>query len=174
MYTREEYMEKVALFRSIYPEVVLGTDIIVGFPTETDEEFQMTYDALKEIEYGVAFLFEYSPRKGTPAMRFKDDIPDSVKSERHRLLFDLQEEIMSRHRQAMLGTEVEVLVEGVTERDDAFLKGRTRCWKNVVFKGNKAMIGSLQRVSVKSFNHHTLIGELASEVKSRESLRIVQ
>lgn len=173
MYTREEYMEKVALFRSIYPEVVLGTDIIVGFPTETDEEFQMTYEALKEIGYGVAFLFEYSPRKGTPAMRFKDDIPAEVKAERHRLLFDLQEEIMSRHRQEMLGTTVEVLVEGVTERDETMLKGRTRCWKNVVFKGPKHLIGTLQNVDVKSFNHHTLLGDSVTSTGSGGGLRVI-
>jgi len=159
MYTVEEYMEKVQMFRSIYPQVVLGTDIIVGFPTETDEEFEATYEALKAIEYGVAFLFEYSPRKGTPAMRFKDDVPELVKNERHKRLLALQEEIMSRQRLAIIGETVEVLVEGISDRDPELVKGRTRCWKNAIFKGSPNMVGTLQTMTVQGVNHHTLIGE---------------
>lgn len=157
MYTVEEYMEKVETFRSIYPKVVLGTDIIVGFPTETDEEFELTFEALKNIEYGVAYLFEYSPRKGTPAMRFKDDVPETVKHERHQRLLKLQEGIISKHRQEMLGQTVEVLVEGITERDENMLKGRTSCWKTAVFAGPKSLIGQLVPVEVQSFNHQTLL-----------------
>lgn len=160
MYTYEEYMEKVEMFRSICPDVVLGTDIIVGFPTETDEEFEATYEALKKIEYGVAFLFEYSPRKGTPAMRFKDDVPENVKHERHQRLLKLQEGIISKHRLEMIGKKVEILVDGVTERDQNMVKGRTRCWKNAVFEGPKSLIGQLVEVEVKSFNHQTLLCSL--------------
>lgn len=171
MYTFEEYMEKVSLFRTIYPDVVLGTDIIVGFPTETDEEFEQTYQALKAIEYGVAFIFEYSPRKGTPAMRFKDDVPEEVKNARHKRLLELQEEIMSRQRVALIGEEVEVLVESVTERNEDQVKGRTSCWKPVVFEGSKAMIGSLQMVKIQSINHHTLMGTLSGK---KPSLMVIQ
>lgn len=89
IYTVEEYLEKVEMLRSLVPHVALGTDIIVGFPTETDEEFQQTYEALKQIEYSVAFLFAYSPRKGTPAMRWRDDIPEEVKQERLQALLKL-------------------------------------------------------------------------------------
>ena len=93
IYTVEQYLEKVALLSEIVPNVSLGTDIIVGFPTETDEDFQVTYDLLEEIEYSVAFIFAYSPRKGTPAMRWKDDIPEEVKQERLQKLMLLQEPI---------------------------------------------------------------------------------
>lgn len=160
IYTLEQYMEKVHLFKEICPNVVLGTDIIVGFPTETEEEFQMTYDALKEIEYGVGFIFAYSPRKGTPAMRFKDDIPEEVKLERLHRLLELQDGIYNKQRLALIDEEVEVLVEKVSIKDGNQLKGRTRCWKNVIFSGDPSMIGSLQKIKVHSFSHQTLIGSL--------------
>ncbi len=82
-----------------------------GFPTETEEEFEETHRLLKEIEYSVAFLFAYSPRKGTPAMRWRDDIPEEIKQERLQRLLTLQDEIYAKHRQTFLGQTVEVLVE---------------------------------------------------------------
>ncbi|NGX57375.1 MAG: tRNA-2-methylthio-N(6)-dimethylallyladenosine synthase [Chlamydiae bacterium] len=159
IYTKEEYMEKVAMLKEIAPGVALGTDIIVGFPTETDEEFEMTYDVLKEIEYSVAFLFAYSPRQGTPAMRWKDDIPEEVKNERLQRLIRLQEEIYVKHRQALLDNVVEVLVEGPSRKDPNMVKGRTRCWKNVLFPGSVEDIGKLVRVKVHGYHHQTLMGE---------------
>src|SRR3984957_14622085 len=105
----------------IVPDATLGTHIIVGFPTETEAEFQLTYDLLKEIEYSVAFVCAYSPRKGTPAMRWKDDIPEEVKEDRLQRLIALQEQISAKQRQALLGQEVEVLVEKRNFKDRAFL-----------------------------------------------------
>lgn len=163
IYTLEQYMEKVHLLREIVPNVALGTDIIVGFPTETEEEFLETYEVLKEIAYSVAFLFAYSPRKGTPAMRWKDDIPGEVKQDRLQRLIALQEEIYTMHRQEILGKEVEVLVESKNFKDQNLLKGRTRCWKNVLFPGEEHLIGTLQRVKIHSYSHQTLLGELCCE-----------
>lgn len=160
IYTVEQYLEKVQLLRSIVPHVALGTDIIVGFPTETEEEFQETYRLLKEIEYSVAFLFSYSPRKGTPAMRWRDDIPEEVKQDRLQRLLKLQEEIYIKQRQALLGQSLEVLVEKRNFKDDRFLKGKTRCWKNVLFTGGDELIGTLQQVQIHSYSHQTLLGEL--------------
>ncbi len=159
IYTVEQYMEKVHMLREIVPNVTLGTDIIVGFPTETEEEFLMTYDRLREIEYSLSFLFAYSPRKGTPAMRWKDDIPEEVKQDRLQRLLQLQEEIYIKQRQAMLGSEVEVLVESRNFKDSSLLKGYTRCWKNVLFPGDESLIGTLQTVKLHSYSHHTLLGE---------------
>lgn len=159
IYTIEEYLEKVSLLKEIVPQVALGTDIIVGFPTETEEEFQMTYDLMKQIEFSVAFIFAYSPRKGTPAMRWKDDIPDEVKQNRLQRLLALQEPLNKRARLAHLHQEVEVLVEKPNFKDEAFLKGRTRCWKNVLFRGEDSLLGTLQRVKIHSVNHQTMIGE---------------
>ena len=162
IYTVEQYMEKVQLLREIVPDAKLGTDIIVGFPTETEEEFQMTYDRLKEIEYDLAFLFAYSPRKGTPAMRWKDDIPEEVKQDRLQRLLSLQEGIYARQRQSMLGQDVEVLVECINFKDATRVKGRTRDWKNVLFPGDESLIGTLQTVKIHSCNSQTLIGERVS------------
>lgn len=172
IYTKEQYLEKVSLLRQIVPNVSLGTDIIVGFPTETEAEFQETYDVLKEIRYSVAFIFAYSPRKGTPAMRWKDDIPEEVKLERLQRLMDLQNEIGNEERQQMLGSTVEVLVERFN-KDGQKLKGRTRCWKKVIFEGDESLIGTLQPVKVHSYSHQTLLGELVTPQDSlREPLRL--
>ncbi len=164
IYTKEEYLEKVALFREIVPDVALGTDIIVGFPTETDDEFEMTYKVLEELEYDVAFLFAYSPRQGTPAMRWIDDVPEEVKQERLQRLMELQNGINLKKREAMIGKTVEVLVEEVGRKDTATVKGRTRCWKNVVFPGSEADVGQLVNVAVHGFQNQTL---LANRLESR-------
>jgi tRNA-2-methylthio-N6-dimethylallyladenosine synthase len=160
IYTVDEYLEKVQMLREIVPNVTLGTDIIVGFPTETDEEFEETYRLMKEIEYSVAFIFSYSPRKGTPAMRWSDDIPEKVKQERLHRLLELHESICAKHRLEMLGTEVEVLVERHSNKDNSLMTGRTRCWKNVLLPGDVSFIGSLQKVKVHSYRNQTLIGDI--------------
>lgn len=158
IYTKEQYLEKVALLREIVPNVSLGTDIIVGFPTETEEEFQETYDIFKQIRYSLAFIYAYSPRKGTPAMRWKDDIPEEVKQDRLQRLLDLQQEISNEERSRMLGQTYEILVERFN-KDGKMLKGRTRCWKKVIFEGDESLIGTLQQVKVHSYSHETLLGE---------------
>lgn len=157
-YTVEKYLEKVARFKEILPSVSLGTDIIVGFPTETEEEFQMTYDQMKQLEFSVAFIFAYSPRKGTPAMRWVDDIPEEVKNDRVQRLLKLQEGISAKQREAFIGKDVEILVEEQSMKDPLYLKGRTRCWKNVLFPGDASLIGTMQNIAVHSYSHQTLFG----------------
>ncbi len=159
IYTKEEYLEKVALIRDIVPNVSLGTDIIVGFPTESEAEFQETYEVFKKIRYSVAFLYTFSPRKGTPAMRWRDDIPESVKERRLQKLMDLYQNICSEERQNLLGQELEVLVDRCSK--DGQLRGRTRSWKKVVFPGDPSYIGTLQNVKIHSYSHQTLIGKRA-------------
>ncbi|HEX4840414.1 MAG TPA: tRNA (N6-isopentenyl adenosine(37)-C2)-methylthiotransferase MiaB, partial [Rhabdochlamydiaceae bacterium] len=161
IYTVEQYLEKVAELREIVPNVSLGTDIIVGFPTETEEEFQQTYHWMKEIKYSVAFIFAYSARKGTPAFRWKDDIPEEVKNDRLHRLMSLYEELAAEEKKAMLGSEVEILVES-RNRDELHLKGRTRCWKKVVFPGEDHLIGTLQRVKIHGYSHQTFLGEVST------------
>ncbi len=159
IYTVDQYLEKVALLRAIVPEVALGTDIIVGFPTETDEEFEQTYEIFKQINYSVAFIFAYSARKGTPAFRWRDDVPEEVKQERLQRLLALHSEVCAEQRQALLGNTLEVLVER-RNKDEQYLKGRTRCWKNVLFKGEDHLIGTFQHVNVHGYSHQTLLGDL--------------
>lgn len=162
IYTKEQYLEKVSLLRDIVPDVSLGTDMIVGFPTETEAEFQETYEVLKQIRYSLAFIFAYSPRKGTPAMRWKDDISEEIKQDRLQRLMDLQEQISNEERTQVLGQSFSVLVERFN-KDGKMLKGRTRCWKKVIFEGDETFIGTLQQVKVHSFSHQTLVGTLLNK-----------
>ena len=168
IYTKEQYFEKVSLLRQIVPNVSLGTDIIVGFPTETEAEYLETFGALKQIRFSIGFFYAYSPRKGTPAMRWKDDIPLEVKQDRLQRLLDLQDAVGNELRQEMLGNTYEVLVERFN-KDGRLLKGRTRCWKKVIFDGPESLIGTLQQVKVHSYSHETLLGDV---VKPEESLRL--
>ena len=158
MYTREEYEEKVCALRSMVPDAALGTDIIVGFPTETDEEFEETKRAMEQIRFSTAFLFAYSPRKGTPASRWTDDVPKTTKEARLQQLIAVQDAIAHDEMKALLGQTVEVLVEGPSMKDNAMLKGRTRSWKNVVFPGGSSLVGTLQHVVLHSFTNQTFIG----------------
>lgn len=159
IYTKEEYLEKVAKLRSIVPNVALGTDIIVGFPTETDEEFLETYKVFEDIGYDVAFLYTYSPRKGTPAMRWKDDISQEVKNARLQSLMDLYAKISAKKRAEMVGQTVEVLLER-ENKDKKHLYGRTRCWKKVICSADRSLIGQEITVKVTGFHHQTLLGEV--------------
>ena len=159
IYTKEHYLEKVALLKQMIPGVALGTDIIVGFPTETEEDFQETYDIFKQIGYSIAFLYTFSPRKGTPATRWLDDVPQTVKEDRLQRLLALHQGSVLQENQALLGQEVEVLVERQNKHAGE-LKGRTRLWKKVIFSGPDHLIGTLQCVKIHSFNHQTLIGKL--------------
>ncbi len=159
IYTQEEYLEKVSLLREIVPGVTLGTDIIVGFPTETEEEFQVTYDIMKQIRYSTAFLYTFSPRKGTPAMRWKDDIPEEVKSERLQRLMALQDEIYAEQRQDLLDSTVEVLIERRNSKEEGKLQGMTRDWKNVVLTGEDQLIGTFQQVKIVGYSRNTLIAK---------------
>ncbi len=160
IYTLEEYFDKVAMLKEIVPKVALGTDMIVGFPTETDEEFEETYANMERVDYAIAFLYTYSPRKGTPAMRFKDDISDEVKGQRLQRLADLHKRQTSEQRAGMIGDTFEVLFEGRNERGQ--LKGRTRCWRKIIAEGNESLVGNLGNVKVDSFLNETLIGTLVN------------
>ncbi len=161
LYTKSQYLEKVDLLKEIVPNASLGTDIIVGFPTETEEEFMETMEIFKKVRYDIAFIYTYSARKGTPAMRWKDDIPEEVKEDRLQRLMNLYNDIASEERQKLLGTKMEVLFE--KRNKNGLLKGRTRCWKKVVSEGPDECIGTLQQIEVHSFNHQTIIGNVVQE-----------
>ena len=158
LYTIEEYFEKVEMLKEIVPNVALGTDMIVGFPTETDEEFEETYSNMEKVNYSTAYLYTYSPRKGTPAMRFIDDISELVKKERLNRLMDLHKRQAAQQRASMMGTSVEVLFE--KQNESGQLKGRTRCWRKVIAEGSKSLVGTVANVKLESFHHETLIGTI--------------
>lgn len=157
-YTRESYMELVRKLKKAIPDVVLTTDIIVGYPGETEEQFQDTLSLMEEVEYDSAFTFIYSPREGTPAARMKDDVPMEVKKERLHRLNRLQDEISRRKNEALRGQVVEVLVEGESKKNPDILSGRTRTNKLVNFRGPKHLIGQFVYVHIDEPQTWTLKG----------------
>lgn len=160
-YTVEEYLQKVHTLRSLVPNVAIGTDIIVGFPTETEEDFQATCTAFKEIGFATAFLFAYSPRKGTPATRWVDGVPTHDKKTRLHQILALYNTVYEASLREFINKDVEVLVEEQNQKDPTLLRGRTRGWHNCVFPGSTALIGTLQRIRIRSLSNQTLIGEFS-------------
>ncbi len=160
-YNIERYRQLVSLFREQNPLHSLTTDIIVGFPTETDAEFEETMALVREMRYDNAFMFMYSPRAGTvSADTMKDDVPMAVKKERLQRLIDMQEAIALEKNQAEIGRVHEVLVEGVSKKDAGQMLGFTRTFKRVVFDGRERLVGSLVNVRITGGNSHTLVGEM--------------
>ena len=136
-YTREYYLEIVERVRSQVPGISLTTDIMVGFPGESDADFADTLSLVEEVGFDSAFTFIYSPRKGTPATEMPDQVPEEVKKERIYQLIELQNKISLERNQAQVGSEVEVLVEGASKSDTLLLTGKTRTSKTVLFPAAK-------------------------------------
>lgn len=159
-YNIERYRHLVSLFREMNPLHSLTTDIIVGFPTETDAEFEDTLRLVEEIRYDNAFMFMYSPREGTvSADTMKDDVPAKVKKERLSRLIALQEAIALEKNREEQGRTHEVLVEGPSKKDAGMLQGRSRTDKMVVFPGSPRLIGTLVNVRITGGTSHSLMGE---------------
>ena len=159
-YTKEQYLEKVYKLKEIVPNITLGTDIIVGFPGETEKDFMQTYNVLKEVKFSTAFIFAYSKRKNTPAAKLIDDVPLNIKEKRLQILLDLHDKILKEQSNKILNKNFEVLIERYNKDQKFFLKGRTRCFRKVIFKGDENMIGSLKQIKLKKFKHQTFIGSI--------------
>ena len=154
-YTREHYLDLIRKFRETRPDIAITTDIIVGFPGETEEDFQDTLSLVREVEYDSAFTFLYSVRKGTPAEQYEDQVPEDVKHERFNRLVDLMNELSLKKNKALEGLVLPVLVEGVSKNNEDTLAGRTEGFKTVNFKGPKEIIGTIVPVQImegKTFN----------------------
>lgn len=147
-YTREDYLHLVDGIRAAVPGASITTDIMVGFPGETEEDFQDTLELVRQVQFDQAFTFVYNPRKGTPAARMPDQVPAEVKSRRIQELIAVQKEISLAKNRAEQGRVHEILVEGPSETDAARLAGRTRTNKTVVFEGTPAYIGTLVPVEI--------------------------
>ncbi|MCC6547009.1 tRNA (N6-isopentenyl adenosine(37)-C2)-methylthiotransferase MiaB [Candidatus Sumerlaeota bacterium] len=170
-YNVERYRYLVEKFRAQNPLHSLTTDIIVGFPTETDEEFEDTMNLVRDMRYDNAFMFIYSPRAGTvSADTMVDDVPMKVKKARLQRLIDLQESIALEKNQEEIGRTHQVLVEGTSKKDPGQLVGHTRTHKRVVFDANPRLIGSLVDVTITGGNGHTLVGD----VVTREAAAVFQ
>jgi len=161
-YTREQYIDLVGRMREAIPDLAVTTDLIVGFPGETDEEFLETVDLVREVEFDSAFMFIYSPRIGTPATRLRDQVPEEVKRERIHYLIAVQNEVSRKKNEAWVGRTVEVLVEGTSQKDERLLSGRTRQNKLVVFDGPPELIGQTVPVHITQAQTWSLSGRLAT------------
>ena len=144
-YTTDQFRHVVELLRNAYPEVHLTTDVIVGFPGETEEEFNKTYEFLKEIKFYKMHVFKYSPRSGTVAAKMPNQIDGNIKEERSNKLIELSDENEKEYNQKYIGKEVEVLLE---EREGEYLKGHTTNYMVVKVKTNENLENTIQKVTV--------------------------
>src|SRR5215208_5025467 len=157
-YSRERYLDRVVMIRELVPDCSLTTDIIVGFPGETEEDFADTMEVVDAVRYDSAFTFVFSPRRGTLAAELEDHLPHPVKRERMDRLVDAVQHHAAERAQRFVGRTVEVLVEGPSRTDPAKLRGRTRHNKTINFAG-MATPGELTEVDVSSATSTTLAGE---------------
>ena len=163
-YTIETYYQKVAMLRELLPDVSLSTDIIVGFPGETDEEFEMTIEAIRKIRFDLIYSFKYSPRPGTRAADYPGHLSESVKSKRLKILLETQGKIVREKFQAFVGTEHEVLIEGNHHRKADTVMGRTRGNHPVSIKNSTKQAGELISVVITKANQNSLEAVPSSEI----------
>ena len=158
-YTREQYLDKVRKLREAVPGVGLTTDMIVGFPGETEEQFLDTLSIVEEVGYDSAFTFIYSPRTGTVAASMEEQIPEDVATDRIKRLIAAQEAGQRKAMARFLGTEEEVLVEGLSRRSDKAVSGHGRHGVSITFPGTEADVGQIIRVRVTEMKNNTLMAE---------------
>ncbi len=159
-YSREDYLNLVRKLRKAMPDVAITTDIIVGFPGETEEDFEETLTLVEEIQFDSAFTFIYSQREGTPAASYEEQVSEEAKRNRFNNLIKIINESMANKNKAYEGKIVEVLVEGPSKNDETKLMGRTRTSKLVNFDGNSDYIGKLVNVKITKANSFSLVGEI--------------
>ncbi|MGO4273893.1 TRAM domain-containing protein, partial [Paenibacillus sp. TAF58] len=154
------YLQLARKIKETMPDVVLTTDIIVGFPGETDEQFDETMSLYEEVGFDFAFTFIYSPREGTPAADMEDNVPMEVKKQRLYRLNELVNKHSKASNESLLGQTVEVLVEGESKNNADVLAGRTRTNKLIHFTGDKSLIGQMVEVEVTHAQTWILKGEI--------------
>jgi tRNA-2-methylthio-N6-dimethylallyladenosine synthase len=162
-YTAERYLRLVDDLRAAIPDLALGTDVIVGFPGETEGDFQETLAVVEAVRYDSAFTFVYSPRHGTDAATMPDQVPEDVKRDRIHRLVDVVQRIARERNQVRIGGVEEVLVEGYSRTDEALLRGRTRRNTTVNFSGGGEP-GTLVPVRIEAASSTTLRGTVAAAV----------
>ena len=163
-YTKEEYIKLAKKIKEKIPDIGLTTDIIVGFPGETDEDFQDTMDVVNEVGFENAYMFMYSKRTGTPAATMENQVDEKVKNERLQKLIRLQNMKAREESQKYLGQTIKVLVEGPSRKNPEMLTGRTSTHKVVLFKNNgKNLKGKFVNIKINDAKTWTLYGELVEE-----------
>ena len=159
-YTKEEYLEKIRKVKEKIPNIALTTDVIVGFPTETNEDFEETLDVLRKARFDQIFSFIYSKREGTPAAKMDFVLPQEQIHENFNRLLEVQNEISKQKNDEYVGRVEKVLAEGVSKTDENMLTGRTDTSKIVNFKGDKTLIGKYVNVRITGAHTWSLNGEL--------------
>jgi tRNA-2-methylthio-N6-dimethylallyladenosine synthase len=160
-YTREKFLGIVEKLRRAKPGIGITTDIIVGFPGETEEDFELTLSLAREVQFDNAYIFKYSQRRDTPAAVMPDQVPQAVREERNHRLLDLVNEIAARKYDDFIGRQVEILVEGPSKKNAARYTGRTRCNRIVLFDGSARHQGQLMDVKIERTGSFTLYGDPA-------------
>lgn len=164
-YSREKYLEIVASLKASVPDMYFSTDIIVGYPGETEEDFVETCEVFREVGFDMGYIFKYSPRSGTPAADLDDQLPEEVKEERNQRLLAILSEMSGRRNQSLVGTTQEVLVEGPSRKGDHFM-GRTRGNRVVHFPATERLVGSLVPVRMERATVSALYGEILLQESS--------
>jgi tRNA-2-methylthio-N6-dimethylallyladenosine synthase len=160
-YTRERFLAIAKKLRAAKPNIGLTTDIIVGFPGETEEDFEQTLSLCREVEFDNAYIFKYSERRDTPAAAMPDQLPQEIREERNHRLLDTVNEIGKRKYDAFIGQQVQILVEGPSKKNAARFTGRTRCNRIVLFDGSERHRGELMDLKITRTGSFTLYGDPA-------------
>ena len=155
-----EYKDKIRRLRKVRPNISMSSDFIIGFPDETDADFEATMAIINDIGFDHSFSFIYSPRPGTPASAFIDSVPEEVKKERLKRVQERLLELEAAHSQAMLGTTQRILVERISQRVDGEMKGRTENNRSVIFVGDSSLMGKFVDVTITEAYSNSLRGEM--------------
>jgi tRNA-2-methylthio-N6-dimethylallyladenosine synthase len=158
-YTRERFVGIIRKLRAVRPEMGVSTDLIVGFPGETEEDFEQTLSLAREVEFDMAYIFKYSQRRDTPAAEMPGQLPTKVKEERNQRLLEVINDLAKRRYEKLVGQQTQILVEGPSKKNPARMMGRTRCNKIVVFDGSERHRGELMDVKITRAGSFTLYGE---------------
>ncbi|HWH72084.1 MAG TPA: tRNA (N6-isopentenyl adenosine(37)-C2)-methylthiotransferase MiaB [Candidatus Sulfotelmatobacter sp.] len=160
-YTRDRYLELIRKLRQVKPAMGLTTDFIVGFPGETEADFEQTLSLVREVAFDQAYIFRYSERRDTPAAAMPDQVPPAIREERNQRLLELVNAVAGQHYESLVGQRVQILVEGPSKRNPERMTGRTRCNKIVVFEGAERHLGQILEVRVTRVGSFTLYGDPA-------------
>jgi tRNA-2-methylthio-N6-dimethylallyladenosine synthase len=162
-HTAREYLEKIQRIKAIRPDISMSSDFIIGFPNETEQDFQATMDLINEVEFDHSFSFIYSARPGTPAAAFHDSVPEDVKKQRLQIMQDRLRELEDMHARAMVGTTQKILVEREAHRGGGDMAGRTENNRVVNFPGDISLIGQFVDVRIDEAHSNSLRGELLTD-----------
>ena len=159
-YTRERVLKLIRALRAVEPKISISTDLIVGYPGETEEDFEETASLFKEVAFDMAYIFKYSPRPTTEAASSEENIPEAVKEERNQRLLALLNVSSIAYNETFVGTKQEVLVEGTAPHGEGKLFGRNRYNKKVIFNGSSALIGSFKEIFIEKATSSALEGRI--------------